>query len=133
MVEGRSLAGAMQLYIVDVDEQPVSDVAVLSFEQPSGMTTLSGVTNSSGYLTFQNVVEGNYSLSMDKQGYKPRDVSINFKTNSTLMTWTLTRTGDANQASGDLTIVWLILIPVIAVVAAIVFVVIRRRRTARAI
>jgi hypothetical protein len=133
LVEGSSLSGEMQLYIVDVDEQPVSDVTVVSFEQPSGMTTLSGITNGSGYLTFQNVIEGNYSLSMDKQGYTPRDVSINFKTNSTLMTYTLTKPGDAIQASGDLTIVWLILIPVIAVVAAVVFVIIRRRRTAKAI
>jgi hypothetical protein len=133
LVEGSSLSGDMQLYIVDVDEQPVSDVTVVSFEQPSGMTTLSGITNGSGYLTFQNVIEGNYSLSMDKQGYTPRDVSINFKTNSTLMTYTLTKPGDAIQASGDLTIVWLILIPVIAVVAAVVFVIIRRRRTAKAI
>ena len=125
--------GVMQLCIKDDNEQPVEDVQVSSLSQPSGMTELFDITNSTGYVTFSNASEGNYKFNLYKQGYISDNVTLAFKTNSTAKTLYMTKSGDnfqsgGNQPASDLTMVWLILGAVIAVVAVVTVVTVRKRR-----
>lgn len=125
--------GTLRICVKDDVGQPVDNATVATSSQPSGMTTLTNMTNSTGYVTFFDAPEGNYTFSVNKGGYLPNNATFNFKTNSPPMTIILTRIDDSqatadDQPAVDLTFVWLILIAVIvAVVIAIVAVKQRQR------
>jgi hypothetical protein len=121
--------GTMQLRIEDEDRQPLSDAVVSMLSQPSGMNTLVDITNSTGYVNFPNAIEGSYIISVNKLGYNQINQTIDFKTNTPLLTLALTKTAD-NQPLPDLTIVWLILVAVIIVVVVVVLAYRQKRKTA---
>jgi len=117
--------GTMQLCIKDDNGQPLSGVNVSSVSQPSGMAKLVGITNSTGYVTFPNAVEGNYTINVNKEGYIPMTTTFDYKANSTARTLYL------KSAAMDTTILWLIIVPVIVVPAALVVVYLYRRKLRR--
>jgi hypothetical protein len=122
--------GTMQLRVQDDNGQPISDAVVSSVSQPAGMKQLMDTTNSTGYVTFPNATEGNYTINVNKQGYQPVNQTFNFTTKSSVRTLYLTKNGDNNQPQQDLTLVWLVLVAVIVVVVVVVAAYIQRRRTA---
>ena len=117
----------MQLLVKDDAEQPLDNVTIASIKLPAGMTTLAGTTNSTGYIVFPNAMEGNYTFSLDKQGYDPMNATINFKATSTTRTLYMTRASD-NQPAGTDTYVWLIPCAVIVGIVIAVVVLMQRRR-----
>ena len=48
--------------------------------------SLSGITNMTGYVTFTNVIAGQYSFNIVKDGYQQISKAINFKGQSIKMT-----------------------------------------------
>jgi hypothetical protein len=120
--------GALQICVKDEAVQPIGNVTVFSVSQPSGMRDLIGTTNSTGYVTFFDVAEGNYTFSVNKEGYLPMNMSLSFKVSNPASTWFLTESSD-NQPPADLTIVWVTLVVVIVVVVVGVIMVLRRRKT----
>jgi hypothetical protein len=119
--------GTMQICIKDDTEQPIANATVYTLSQPSSMTNLIGTTNSTGYVTFFDAAEGDYTFSVNKEGYSPMNMTLNFKVNSPARTLYLIKSSN-DQASPDLTIVWIILVVVIVVIAVVVVVVLKRRK-----
>jgi hypothetical protein len=60
---------ALIIYVGDKNNNPLEGVTVVSTSQPEGQTVLSGTTNSTGYLTFNNVAEGSYTLRASKNSF----------------------------------------------------------------
>ena len=120
--------GTLQICVKDDNGQPVSDAVVSTLSQPAGMKQLLDVTDSTGYVTFPNATEGNYTINVKRQGYSSVNQTINFKTTSSVQTVFLTKTAD-NQLGIDPTIILLIIVAVIVVVVVIVAAYIQRRRT----
>jgi hypothetical protein len=116
--------GTMQLCIKDDTEKPLSGAEVSTVSQPSGMAKLIGITNSTGYVTFPNAREGNYTINVNKEGYNQLTTTLDYKANSATRTLYLVKGGGGL----DLTIVWLIIIPIIVVSATLVVVYMQRRR-----
>jgi len=121
---------AIQLCIKD-DTGPVSDALVSTLSQPTGMTKLTGTTNSTGYVVFPNAIEGTYAINITKQGYSPMNITLNFKTTSSVLTLFLTKTATDSLPGQDLTIVWLVLIAVIIVVIVVVAAYLQKRKTTK--
>jgi len=120
--------GTMQICVKDDTGQPVNNALVSALSQPSGMPNLlTDTTNSTGYVTFLDAPEGNYTFSVNKQGYFPMNMTFDFKTNSPTKTLYLTKIG---EPAPDLTFVWLILVAVIAAIVVVVVALKKRHRIA---
>lgn len=123
------LLGNLQIYVRDGNSfEPVDNVTVVLTSPTLGDTTLTAVTDSTGYVEFPNCVEGDYTISLDKQGYVPMETDLSFTSTDGPIDLYITRIGD-DQSTSDGTIVGIILIVVIvSCIAALVAVLMWRRR-----
>lgn len=71
--------GTIQFNIKDNNGNSIGDVSVTSIEQPNEINSIVGVTNSTGYITFQNIPIGTYTFRISKNDYIQMDEVINFK------------------------------------------------------
>ena len=71
--------GTIQFNIKDNSGNSLGGVYVTSIEQPNEINSIVGVTNSTGYITFQNIPIGIYTFRISKDGYIQMDEVINFK------------------------------------------------------
>jgi hypothetical protein len=123
--------GQLSLYIKDVNEEPLVDAIVTSTTEPAGATKLFDITNATGYVTFQNVSKGSYTLNITKQGYKPNAANIDFTGQSLILPLTLLSAN--STATGDNTLLIVLIVIIIIVISASLLTVllIRRRNDAR--
>ncbi|HTY74669.1 MAG TPA: carboxypeptidase regulatory-like domain-containing protein [Candidatus Nanoarchaeia archaeon] len=75
--------GTLVLQVLASNGSPVSAATVTSQTQPSGVQTLSSTTNSSGYVAFQNIPAGNYTLQIVKTGFATTTKTVQFTGNQT--------------------------------------------------
>jgi biopolymer transport protein ExbD len=122
--------GNMQVCIKDGNGQPLADAIVSTLSQPAGMNALMDISNSTGYVTFPNVMEGLYTVGVSKLGYTPINQTIDFRANSSALTLFLTASAE-NQPGPDLTLILLVLIAIIVVVIVVAAAYIQRRKTAK--
>lgn len=124
------LSGTLQICIRDeTGLEPVSNVTVFLIPQTLGAANLTATTNSTGYAVFPDCMEGDYTISLDKQGYTPMETNINFRSTSGPINLFMTQIGD-EQSTSDQTLTWLILVIVIVVVAVVLVIFLIRRRQA---
>lgn len=71
--------GTIQFNIKDNNGNSIGGVSVTSIEQPNEINSIVGVTNSTGYITFQNIPIGTYTFRISKNDYIQMDEVINFK------------------------------------------------------
>lgn len=124
------IVGNMQFCIKDTNDQPLADAIVSTISQPAGMNALMDITNSTGYVTFPNVIEGPYTVSVSKLGYSPINQTIDFRANNSALTLFLTASAE-NQPGPDLTIILLVLIAIIVIVIVVAAAYLQRRKTAK--
>jgi hypothetical protein len=74
----------LQLQVIEENGNPISNAYVAAQSQPSGDQTISGYTNETGYLIFENLWEGNYTFEIDKAGYDTKKETINCVAGQTL-------------------------------------------------
>ncbi|MGA2683341.1 MAG: hypothetical protein ABSF44_16270 [Candidatus Bathyarchaeia archaeon] len=123
-----SSKGAMkiQLLIQNSQGKALSDVNVSSTVQPEGVKTLSGATNSTGYIVFQNATAGNYTFSIIKKGYYQTFEHVDMKSQPFAATLTLLNSASNSTHSSPLPT---ILVAVVAIVVGIiVFILVLKRR-----
>jgi|WetSurMetagenome_2_1015567.scaffolds.fasta_scaffold11295_4 hypothetical protein len=122
--------GMIQFYIKGDDGSSVKDAVVSTIVQPNGMNTLVSRTNSSGYVTFNNLTTGKYTFTIIKDGYSDLNQTINI-TNQQLPTLTLTLA--SNEILDTRTLIIIIAVVVTAAVVAVVcgLLIIRRKRSAK--
>lgn len=124
--------GTMQICIKDEDtSQPINEAVVTSLSVPPSMTNLTAITNSTGYVTFVNAAEGNYTFSVYKRDYLAMNETITFKVNSPIKTLYIKSSVIIPEQSADLTYVWIILIAVITISVVVFVLVFKYRRAER--
>ena len=104
-----SSVGTLTLRVLDNKDNPLSGTLVSS-ETPS----LADVTNSTGYVTFQNVTAGSITFKIIANGYPETNETVPFSGPSLVMDITLVA---GTAAKSDSTSVALILIAVVAIAA----------------
>lgn len=115
----------IRFLVEDSNGSPLSGVEVASTSQPAGESALSGVTNSTGYVVFQNAPAGSYSFSIKKKGYDSTFDSANLAGKPLALTLTLLADSSGSKGGSSLSI---ILIAVVVVVVAVVVVVLWVKR-----
>lgn len=68
--------GNIRLQIKDENANAVSEANITSTSQPSGMSSLSGITDDAGYIVFDSVLEGSYTIQIAKSGYDTKNETI---------------------------------------------------------
>ena len=122
--------GNMQFCIKDENGQPLADAIVSTLSQPPGMNALMDITNSTGYVTFPNAMEGSYTVSVSKLGYSPINQTIDFNINTSALTLVLTNSSGNTQGL-DLTIILLVVATIIVVVIVVAAAYLQKRKTAK--
>lgn len=129
--EAAASAGSITWLVEDAKNNPLSGALVSSTSQPSGMTTLIDVTNSSGYVTFKNAAVGSYNFKFVKVGYPATKATIDFLGQPLTMKVNIV-TGGASKTNGSQIIETIvILVVVIAVAGAGVFLAVKAGGTSR--
>jgi uncharacterized membrane protein len=121
--------GIIQIGVKDKDGLPVSNSVVSSVIQPNGMSTLFDLTNSTGYVSFKNLLVGSYTFRILKDGFIEMNQTINFKGTPMTLTVTLDDGGAIDSQTLMTVAVIIIVAVVIALAAGLYF--IRMRRTAK--
>jgi hypothetical protein len=122
--------GTFQICIKDKNSlEPVGNVTVFLTSQTLGATNLTATTNSTGYVVFPNCLEGDYTISLDKQGYVPMETNWSFESTGDPVNLYITQIG-GDQSTSDGTMVAIILIVVIVscIVVLVAFLMWRRRQ-----
>jgi hypothetical protein len=121
--------GIIQIGVKDKDGLPVSNTVVSSVIQPNGMSVLFDLTNSTGYVSFKNLLVGTYTFRILKDGYIEMNQTINFK--GTPMTLgVILDDGGAIDAQTLMTVAIIVIVAVVIAIGAGLYF-IRMRRTAK--
>ena len=121
----------LQICIKDEEGNPVEGALVTSITQPTGMSTITGTTNQTGYVSFANAIEGSYTLKILKAGYLPANQTINFTGQTLASTFSIFKASEEESGSNLLLIVIAVVIVVAVVVAVVVVIFVRRKKAAR--
>ena len=61
--------GNLHVHVTDQEGNPISGATVTSTLNPSNQPTLNGTTDSNGYVAFNEVIAGSYTIQAVKSGY----------------------------------------------------------------
>jgi hypothetical protein len=122
---------SIRLQILDCTGNPLSDANVSSTIQPAGTNTLSGITNSTGYVTFTNVTSGNYSFCIIKEGYQQQNQTVSLNSQPVKLAVSLSNESSAPANNNSFTTIIVIVIAVIISVVIVVLLLKRRRRRSK--
>lgn len=112
-----SVPQKIQLLVTNSEGNALAGVTVLATAQPSGTDPLTGETNSTGYVVFQNVTAGDYTFRVSKDGYLQTFEPIALTDKPVALALTLSKEGNG---SGGFPLLTIIIIGV--VIAVVVFV-----------
>ena len=119
--------GEVRLQVTDENGNAVGDVNVLSTGQPTGSPVLAEETNLTGYVTFLNVISGNYTFMFTKEGYLQQKANIQLpKGGYIFQTVALPKAGSASSFTSNLVII--VPVIVVAIIAALLILIMLRRR-----
>lgn len=121
--------GTIQLCITDENGQPIGEALISTVSEPPGMVKLTDITNSTGYVSFPNAIEGTYTFNINKLGYYSTNQTIPFTSTMPVLTISITK-GEDNQAGLNPTLIWLIITAIAVVIVIAVAAYWQRRRTA---
>ena len=121
--------GTIQLRILDSDGEPLSNAVVQSFSVPAGAKGLFGTTNTTGYVIFEDTLQGSYIFNITAAGYQAMDPTISLTSQVFSLPLSLLDDG-APQDSADNTL-WIIVIVVVivaVVISVVVFLLLKKRK-----
>jgi hypothetical protein len=121
--------GSLKIYVTDTGGHSVSEASVSSTSQPADISSLSGIVDQNGFLSFDGIPIGSYTIKADKPGYeattKNAVVIAGQITNCTI---TLTATPSTLLGLPTFTFIALMAIIAAIVIGAAVIVIRKRRR-----
>jgi hypothetical protein len=118
----------IQLHVEDSQGNPLRGANVASTIQPDGMKTLSGTTNSTGYIVFQNATAGNYTFAISAKGCYQTFAHVEFSGQPTTVTQKLSADA-ADSASHGISLSTILIVAVIVVIAVVIVVILVKRRS----
>jgi nitrous oxidase accessory protein len=80
------VASALAVHVYKVGGQPLLGANVTSLVQPSGQTTLSGMTDARGLVSFDLLLPGNYTIRASSPGYSSNTTVVSVSLNRTSIT-----------------------------------------------
>ena len=107
------------------------NAVVTSITEPAGATKLFDITNATGYVTFQNVSKGSYTLNITKQGYKSNAANIDFTGQSLILPLTLLNANSTTTGDNTLLIILIVIIIIVISASLLTVLLIRRRNNVR--
>lgn len=119
----------LQLQIINEAGEPLTKTLVTSLNQPNGVGTLTSITNSTGYVVFNDIVTGPYSFKIVKDGYLEFNQTLTVPTQPLSLSITLIRDEIIDAQTLILVVVIVVIAAVVAVLSAML--IIRRRRSER--
>lgn len=119
----------VQICVADTDGAPLSNASIFSTNQPAGATSLSGVTNATGFVTFTNVTVGKYALNITKDGYFETNKTLTFSGQPVKLTYGLASATSPDAGNGDSWTLPIIIISIIIILAIACLAIKRRRRS----
>lgn len=91
--------GTIKITVRDSEDVIISDSNIYSTNTPAGRQSLSGVTNSHGYVSFSDLLPGEYQFTITKTGYSDNTITLQVNANSETA-----ETVNLVEKSGDLII-----------------------------
>jgi hypothetical protein len=128
-VNPTGVGGDILISVQDLDGNPISGASVISTSQPDGQSALSGTTDITGYVAFENVKAGSYTIRVNKTGYDTWNQQIIVTDGQT--TTDVVAIAPSTPGFLDSILIWIVLAVILAV-AAIVTVMILKRRSSGA-
>lgn len=117
--------GSIRLHIKEDNGNPVIEANVASTQQPSGISPLSGITDEAGYIEFDNIPEGSYTIQIAKSGYDTKNETVSVTAGQTTdTTINLTKT----PSPWPPTPILIAIIAIVIIAIAIIAIVARRYR-----
>jgi hypothetical protein len=122
------VTGSLVARIVDSSTgAAIADASVVSTSQPAGQAALDGLTNSTGYILFSDILPGAYNLNASKIGYNSNSsVSVTVVPDVTTSTQISLSAIPGQPTPFPLEIV-LIVVAVVAVALIVIFVAVRKK------
>jgi len=119
----------IQLLVEGSSGKPLSNANVTSSSQPAGVNPLSGVTNSTGYVIFQNVTAGQYTFRITKKGFEQIFDPVDVKGQPITISIALSASSSDSSSKGSFPIMLIALVIVVIVVIIVIIVVLVKRRS----
>ena len=94
------------------------------------MSTLTAVTNSTGYVAFQNATAGTYTFTIVKEGYPTQNETLDYNAQPLTLNIELLNNTKSNTNNSDETLIVVVAVVIIAVAVALIaglFIVKRRK------
>ena len=121
---------ALTFQIKDEQGNPLNDTLVTSIVQPTGMLTLTEVTNATGYVAFQNATAGTYIFKIIKEGYPQTKETLDY--NGQPLTLSIPLTNNTNtevNSSNNLLVIVAVIVAAAAVGVVAVMLLTKRRKS----
>jgi hypothetical protein len=119
----------LQFLLINEAGEPLSNALVSSIIQPNGVSALTDLTNTTGYVTFSNLLAGSYSFKIIKDGYEDFNETLTLKGQPLALTVTMLGSNAIDTQTLVLIAVTVIIATVVALVSGML--IIRRKRSAK--
>jgi hypothetical protein len=113
--------------IIDDHGNPLNNTLVTSVIQPDGVQTLVQISNSTGYVSFQNTSAGSYTFKIIREGYPQTNETLDYNGQPLTLSIPLTANIDNNPHVNDSTVIVAVIIAA-AVATVVVYVLLVKRR-----
>jgi len=95
--------GTIIVYVRDPSNSPIEGATVTSTSQPIGQSSLKGVTDSSGSVTFHDLIAGSYYFSASKNSFSSNPIQVKVESQDTT-SLTITLHNNLNDLNLSLTL-----------------------------
>ena len=120
---------SLTFQITDKQGNPLNDTLVTSVIQPTGTQTLLQISNTTGYVSFQNATAGNYTFKIIKQGYPDFNETLAYNRQPLTLVIPLTSNTDSNSNANNIIAIVAVIIIAVAVAAVVAVLLVKRRKS----
>jgi adhesin/invasin len=122
--------GTILVVITETNGNPISGANVSLTAQPSGVLSMSGITDEAGFYAFNNVSAGSYTVSAEKSGYESNSQAVVLEAGKTASV-TISLTSKPSTILGLSPPILIAIIVVVVIIAVLLVVMAVRRRRAK--
>ena len=122
--------GTILFVITETNGNPISGANVSLTDQPSGVLSMSGITDEAGFYPFNNVSAGSYIINVEKSGYESNSQAVVLEAGKTASV-TISLTSKPSTILGLSPLILIVIIVAGVIIAVLLVIVAVRRRRAK--
>jgi hypothetical protein len=126
-VKPTAQTGSIQIFVKEENGNPISGANVTSTAQPSGMSSITAITDENGLVAFTDILVGSYTFEISKEGYGTQSLQFNVNAGQTTRTVYLQKIQSPFLDISNIMLVAIIGISMVAVGLAALKIIKRRR------